>query len=118
MLGWLHGPLAAGRKRPFGRCLAELRRFPRGDWDDHACRQALRRVHAALDATAGGTLLAADMDGFLARHRRFRRVEEDLREFFRHSEAVFYREGPCDLGRGRLLALCRRCRDAERGLSP
>ena len=116
LLGWLHGPLALGPARPFQRCLGRLRRRSGATWDQAACRAALREVHAALDASAGATLLASDLPAFLDRRPRFRPVAQELADFFRISSEVFYREQPCPVGRSELLVLARRCRDAERGL--
>ncbi|MDX1605282.1 MAG: hypothetical protein R3202_03755 [Candidatus Competibacterales bacterium] len=113
-LAWLHGPLPLGRRGPFARALPELRR---AGHTVAARRAALRRLHAAFDATAGGTLLTADLPRFLERQPRFRPLRADIECFFAASGAVFYAPQPTEPPPlQELVALCRACRDAERGL--
>jgi mxaA protein len=107
-------PWAAQRRRPFGRAWAALRALP-AQPDASQRRAAFERVHAALNETAGEVLFEPALDRFVARHARFAPLRDELARFFADSRAEFFAGGRDALDMRSLLALCRRCRDLERG---
>ena len=73
--------------------------------------EALKAVHRAFDSTDGRTVLSGDLDAFFDRHPHMKAEEMAIRDFFAHSNALFY-EGQRDKRlriREDLIALCRRC---------
>lgn len=118
-LGYLYGNLPLGRRGPFARALRELRRLRHRPWDEPTRRRARRILHAAFDRTAGATLLARDLDGFIAAQRRFEPLRGGIAAFFERSEVLFYRspEAGGTESLAELIRFCRACRDAERGLA-
>lgn len=122
-LGWRrYAP--ARRDRPFARAQRALRRLLRGPAGAGAdgYRAAARRLHRALDETAGGTLFAEQLAGFCAERPAFAGLAGELAEFFALSQRLFFAEPetppPADYPAARLESLCRRCAQAERSLHP
>jgi mxaA protein len=109
-------PWWAPRRRPFGVAWRALHR-QRGAAPADQQREAFRRLHAALNQTAGRVVFEPDIGRFIAEHPRFAPLGGELATFFQRSrehffagaEAVAAAHGPW------LLGLCRACRDAERG---
>ena len=110
--GWLPAPGAG--QRPF--TIAD-RRISRLSHDTDAQRRAFIALHEAFDATAGRTLLAGDVDKFLAQHGRFLALRPDIEHFFAASQAYFFggTAAPAALAADFLKALTRRLARAERG---
>lgn len=102
------------QQRPFTQALRAVQAQGAGDTD---WRAAWRAMHAAFDQTAGRTLFADAVDGFVARQPRFAALKGDIEQFFQHSQAAFFNEAPWVPRPQRewLLAFARACRDAERG---
>ena len=80
-------------------------------------REACRALHAAFNQTAGRTVFAEAVEGFVVQAPRFAGLKGDIQNFFVRSQAAFFAgaspaEGP---QRDWLLAFARACRDAERG---
>ncbi len=116
-LAYLGPPWRAARRRPFGVAWRQLHGLPERP-DDARWRNACLALHAALDRSAGEVLLEPGLEGFLQRQPGFTPLREDLRRFLRTSSAQFFGGAAREPDDGRwLVALCRRCRDAERGLA-
>lgn len=81
---------------------------------------ALKRVHRAIDETAGATVLAVDLPAFLERHPGFGVVREQFVNFFDVSQRHFFGSPDptpiSDAQHRDLLEFCRRCARIERGL--
>jgi mxaA protein len=107
-------PWSAQRRRPFGRAWTALRALPARP-DASQRRTAFERVHAALNETAGEVLFAPGLDRFMVRQPRFAPLREELARFFAESREEFFAEGEREADARWLVALCRRCRDLERG---
>lgn len=117
---WLRwGNALVGDARPFARLQRQLARAPQATWTDEAYGDALRAVHRAFDTTAGRTLFGESLDGFLTEAPRFAALGADIRDFFRRSNAHFYRHGDAvpAYTHAELLRLVAACAERERGLS-
>jgi mxaA protein len=68
-----------------------------------------------LNETAGEVVFAPGLAGFIARQPRFAPLRDDFAVFFAHSRAEFFASDPQVSDLRWLVALCRRCRDLERG---
>lgn len=81
---------------------------------------ALKRLHRAIDTTAGETVFAAALPPFLDRHQAFRPLRAEFEQFFLASERHFF--AGAEIGadaeerRKALVEFCRSCARAERGL--
>jgi mxaA protein len=109
-LGRSHGPFA----RAWRELRACARRPPGADRD----RAALRVLHRAFDQSAGRALFGEDLDGFFRDHPRFAPARGAIEALFEASRGVFFdpHRPLAAPALDQLLALCRRCRDLERGL--
>ncbi|MEP7298476.1 MAG: hypothetical protein ABI702_20010 [Burkholderiales bacterium] len=107
-------PWSARRRRPFGRAWAALRTLS-AEPDAMQRRAAYERLHAALNETAGEVLFEPGLARFVAGQPRFAPLREELTAFFAQSRAEFFAGDPQPGDVRSLLALCRRCRDLERG---
>ncbi len=134
LLAWLahiYGvmPWLARRQRPFEQAWRALKTMP-ADNTPQAQRAALQTLHQALNRSAGSVLFEHSVDGFVSAQPRYAPLRDDLLRFFQHSRRNFF--GPqtaaaaaSPAGHGAdpdpaaltafVSALCRRCRDAERG---
>jgi mxaA protein len=85
-------------------------------------KQAISRVHEALNKTAGGSLFSNNLDAFIAKQPAFAPAKQVIEQFFGLSHQVFFQDGSHALGHDNpkawLLTLCRTLRDCERGLVP
>ena len=114
---YLGAPWLARRQRPFEHAWRVLGTLP-GAASEQTLRTAFQQMHEALNRSAGTVLFEPGVNGFLAAQPRFVPLRDDLLQFFRHSRQVFFGEGSTPATPERLQwlrALCRRCRDAERG---
>jgi mxaA protein len=106
------------RNRPFARAHRELKKRLRGPVSGDAYRAAAKLLHRALDETAGRTLFAEQVGRFCANRPAFTELQEDLADFFRLSQHLFFispdTPAPPDYPAARLEDLCRRCAMAER----
>lgn len=116
-LAYLGPPWKAARSRPFGVAWRRLRRLP-AQPDAARWKEACVTLHEALNRSAGEVLFERGLDDFLRRHPGFAPLHDDLQRFLQTSSAQFFGGAPREPDDGRwLLALARRCRDAERGLA-
>ena len=110
-------PWRAARNRPFGRAWRQLRHLPHSV-SEAQWRAACKCVHAALNRSAGEVLFESGLERFIAAHPAFDALRDDLSRFLRMSRGEFFGDGARVAGNVQwLLALCRRCRDAERGFA-
>lgn len=122
LLGWLAlvhlgPPWAAARNRPFGVAWRRLRGLAANP-ADAPWRAACVQLHEALNRSAGEVLFERGLDAFIARRPAFAAVRDDLARFLQMSRAEFFGGAARQKDDGAwLLALCRRCRDAERGIA-
>jgi len=114
---YLGPPWRAARNRPFGRAWRQLRHLPRepapAQW-----RAACRQLHEALNRSAGEVLFEHGLARFVAARPSFGSLRDELARFLRMSRREFFDDAassPPDAAW--LVELCRRCRDAERGLA-
>ena len=116
-LAWVYlaWPWWLQRHRPFGRAWHELRSLSaRSSLDE--VRAAIRRLHEALNRTAGQVLFEHGVDRFVAAQPRFAPLQADLASFFRRSrEAFFAHDSDALRDTAWLVEFCRRCRNVERG---
>jgi mxaA protein len=110
-------PWWSRRHRPFGLAWRELqaarRRGALGE-EAAACATITRRLHAALNASAGHVLFAEGVEAFVAAAPRYAPLRADLLSFFERSRGAFFAAAPADDPHW-LLDLARALRDAERG---
>ncbi|MGE5115924.1 MAG: hypothetical protein ACM3N6_05460, partial [Betaproteobacteria bacterium] len=90
-LGWVYFGTRwwRGRHRPFALAWHELRALP-ADASVEQLRPALRRLHEALNRTAGQVVFEDDLDRFLAATPRYAPLRADFAEFFRRSREAFF----------------------------
>ena len=111
-------PWRAARNRPFGRAWRQLRHAPPGT-DGASWRAACKTVHDALNRSAGEVVFESGLARFVAARPAFALLRDDLARFLRISRDEFFAEVAPEPGDAAwLLALCRRCHDAERGFAP
>lgn len=130
LFGYGGGMLAAGavlvwlrhaRMRhaaPFARALVDVKALLHGAPGPDRYRDAVRRLHRALDETAGHTVFADQVDAFLARHPAFSGLRDELAHFFALSQCLFFLEPaaapPPEYPARRLQDFCRRGAEMER----
>ena len=122
LLGWLGfiylgPPWRAARNQPFGRAWRQLRHLNNAPAPEQ-WRSACVHVHEALNCSAGEVLFEAGLERFFAQRPSFRALHDDLVRFMNLSRAEFFAGAPrAPPDAAWLVNLCRRCRDAERGLT-
>lgn len=122
LLAWLAvatlgPPWRAARRRPFGQAWRQLRRLPDHPPQDQ-WRAACRRLHEALNRCAGEVVFEHGLERFVAAQPSFAGLRDELARFLRLTRREFFDDAarsPPDAAW--LVELCRRCRDAERGLA-
>lgn len=111
-------PWRVARNRPFGRAWRRLRRLPPQS-DGAAWRDACKTVHDALNRCAGEVVFEPGLERFVAAHPAFAGLRDELARFLRISRDEFFAGSQPQGGDvAWLVALCRRCHDAERGFAP
>ena len=114
-------PWLARRQRPFAQAWRTLKKLPAQD-TPHTQRAAMQALHQALNQSAGTVLFEHSVDSFVAAQPRFAPLRNELLRFFQHSRRSFFAPtadasgaGTAALSTAALVALGRRCRNAERG---
>lgn len=109
-------PWWAKRRRPFTQAWRLFRRLPESALAGQ--QQALyRRLHEALNQTAGRVVFEPDLDLFIAEHPRFAGLRAELALFFERSREQFFAgtgAGAADAAAW-LRRFCKACCDVERG---
>lgn len=105
--------------RPFARAyrqLGKMKHTPEG------LKQAVSKVHAALNTTAGNSLFSDNLTAFITNNPSFKPVHTEIKRFFDLSQSVFFdTQTRHDTGNDPIAWLkqfCKQCRDCERGLRP
>ncbi len=112
---YIAAPLWMRAEQPFAQAWRALRGMPGGASTAHD-REAFRCLHEALNRTAGEAVFEPGIDRLVAAQPRFAPLRDELVTFLQRSRALFFApNAPASDDRAWLLALCRRCRDAERG---
>lgn len=108
-------PFLARSRGPFARAHRQVKMLAGRD-DAGAVRDALREIHRALDEWAGRAVFSRELEALLSQRPKFAPLEADLERFFEISRREFFGEGADEPGvLPWLEALCRRCRNIERG---
>lgn len=106
-------PWYARRHRPFGQAWPALKRLAPAA-DDAQWRAACRRLHEALDRSAGEVVFERTLERFVAARPAFAPLHDELRRFLQLSHREFFAGAPRAADDARwLVGLARRCRDAE-----
>jgi mxaA protein len=104
-------PRWGAQRRPFARAWRQLSHAQAPPW-----REACQRMHAAFNQSAGEVLFEHGVDRFVATHTAFAPLQQDIVRFLRLSQREFFEGGAHrQEDAAWLTALCKRCRDAERG---
>jgi len=112
-LGFLYGYFPALRRRTlFKQALKRLARLPEKDM-----ASVLHTVHDALNRLNRKPLYQHQLAGFYQAHPEHRRVDSQLNWFFNYSNHYFFSRNvsATALDREKLIALCKACRQIERG---
>ncbi|OIR12406.1 hypothetical protein GALL_61050 [mine drainage metagenome] len=114
MRAWL--PLMGGSFAKAYRALRKLPNTPEG------LKQAVSKVHEALNATATVSVFSNNLDDFITEKPSFAPIKSEIQQFFGLSRHVYFEPSAIhDTGSDPRLWLqqfVRRCRDCERGLTP
>jgi mxaA protein len=87
-------PFRARPHRPFTRAESAIRRRLAHGADPDTYRHGLLDLHRAFDQSAGRRLLAEDVPEFLAAHREFQSLREEISRFFASSRRAFFGSDP------------------------
>lgn len=104
---------------PFAKAYRDIKKLTNSP---EGIKQAVSRVHEALNQTAGGSLFTNNLDAFIAKNPAFAPAKQEIDAFFGLSHEVFFQDASHKLNdenqKSWLLKLCRTLRDCERGLTP
>lgn len=104
---------------PFARAYRDIRQLPDTP-EGH--KQAVSRIHQALNKTANTTVFSNTLSGLLDKKPAFAPAQKEIEQFFNLSNQVFFAESHATHGIAEpkkwLLQFCRHLRDCERGLTP
>jgi mxaA protein len=105
----------AASDRPFNQAWRQLRRLG-DDASPAQWREACRRIHEALNRSAGEVVFENGLARFVAAQPRFGAVQDELAAFLIRSRGEFFGGAARQSGDvAWLVGLSRRLRDAERG---
>ena len=108
-------PWWSRRRRPFALAWARVRALS-PQCSPEQLRAAMQGLHRALNDTAGRVVFDHGLEAFVAGQPRFAPLKDELRAFFGASQHLFFGGGrEADVDATTIVALCRRCRDIERG---
>ena len=104
---------------PFASAHRAIRKLPN---TPEGLQNAVSKVHAALNASAGSSVFSSNLDAFLQKKPAFSPLKKEIDQFFGLSRQVFFEPNAKhevgDMPIQWLAQFCRRCRDCERGLVP
>ncbi|MCI0655042.1 MAG: nonribosomal peptide synthetase MxaA [Methylococcaceae bacterium] len=107
------------RGRIFHEALRNLEGLVKCGDERERLKAVLSIVHTAFNQAYGRPLFYDGLDDFFANHPGYRRVEQNIAEFFRASNALFFfgtEPTPVLYSSDQAMALCRICRAIERGI--
>ncbi|MFM8333766.1 MAG: hypothetical protein ACKN9T_18985 [Candidatus Methylumidiphilus sp.] len=88
---WRLGLMPFGRHAtPFDRAARQIDKLGKRPANLDLCREAAKRVHAALNETAGQVVVSGQLAHFLAAQPEYARYEKELAQFFAESDRLFY----------------------------
>ncbi len=104
---------------PFAKAFRDIKKM---DDSPAGIKQAVTRVHTALNKTAGASLFNNNLAAFIAEKPAFALAKPAIEQFLGLSNQVFFADASQALKnddpKAWLLKLCRTLRDCERGLVP
>lgn len=107
--------------RPFGAALKAVRRSYKNRRDATVWMNAMLATHRAFDQTAQRSVLSEDLSNFLQEHKKYSKLEEEIKAFFEASRAAFFgmdEDFAMELMPwSRLIRLCRSLASLERRAS-
>lgn len=99
--------------RPFAGAAHDIAKLSRLPPDQVTYRRGLQRLHRAFDAAAGHAIFGDHLAPLLAAHPELLGLRTDIEEFYAASQREFFGAHAGKAGLDEVLALARRCRDAE-----
>jgi len=104
---------------PFAKAYRDITKMPDSA---EGIKQAVSRVHASLNKTAGTSVFSDTLNAFIAQKPGFSPAQGEIEKFFNLSRYTFFEATPSNsldtYSKDWLLQLCRHLRDCERGLKP
>ena len=104
---------------PFAKAYRDIKKM---NESPEGIKQAVSRVHASLNKTAGASLFSNNLDAFLVKKPSFAPAKQEIEQFFGLSHQVFFEDASRTLHHDKpkawLLSLCKTLRCCERGLVP
>ncbi|HSW06975.1 hypothetical protein [Aquabacterium sp.] len=109
-------PWWARRRRPFTMAWRALRGLPESAFAERR-QEMFKRVHEALNQTAGQVLFEPDIERFITAHPQFAGQRAELALFFQRSREQFFAGAAAEATDhdAWLRRFCKACCDAERG---
>lgn len=109
-----------GAAPPFTAALRELGRHDRSRRETDRYAAGLKRIHRAIDETAGSAVFPPTLGIFLDGHPAFQPLRPEFERFFQDSQRYFFAAAKNEPSIAddwqRLVDFCRRCARAERGI--
>ena len=107
-------PILTRQRRAFSRAWRDLNRLRHQPWTEIQQRMAVRRLHRAINETAGYTVFSADLERFLHDNPRFGPLKAQLLRLFDNSGQLFFSPtSSSQLTLAELIDLARRGRRYE-----
>lgn len=104
---------------PFAKAYRDIKKMPE---TSDGIKQAVTRMHEALNKSAGVSLFTNNLESFVASKPGFTPAKQEIEQFFGLSHQVFFEDTSKVLVNENpkkwILQLCRSLRDCERGLIP
>lgn len=105
--------------KPFANAARSIKRLKT---NEDGLRQAISRIHQALNTTAKTSVFNDSIHLFCTENPKFKPLENELKRFFEMSHSVFFdtqhQSSNYEKNMIWLRTFCRQCRDCERGLVP
>lgn len=103
--------------RPFAGAARDIAKLARLPPERATYRRGLQRLHRAFDAAAGHALFGDLLPALLAAHPELSRLRADIEQFYADSQREFFGIQAGTASLGEVLALARRCGEAEAAAS-
>lgn len=99
--------------RPFASAARDIAKLSRLAPDQVTYRRGLQRLHRAFDAATGHAIFGDRLAPLFAAHPELLGLRTDIEDFYAASQREFFGAHAGKSGLDEVLALARRCRDAE-----
>lgn len=99
--------------RPFAQAAHDIAKLARLPTDRSTYRRGLQRMHRAFDATAGHAVFGESVAALFVARPELLAVRSDIEQFYAASQREFFGVHAGAPSLDEVLALARRCRDAE-----